>query len=327
MPADVLTAVHSELMDALAAARSTVVVASPYLTGGIALELSSIAKQSPAHWTMLTALDPHAVASGHLSTTGLRALLRAGVDVRTLDRLHAKAYLADNVAFVGSGNLTSAGLGAGTLPNVELTTRLSAPQRAEVGAILQEWRDLATPVNKADLDRADRLAKSLPVALLQPKPAQAASPATQLLIEARSAGLWTKAVYGSWHEQNWSSPDAFFASSKKVRPQFKTGDLALIYVRDYHSCASIVEVTSEAEFAPGVCLAAGWPPTDAERWPWVNRVRERLTVPPEAAVRVTDLGFRANGLENGHRKMSIGEFTAAVRAMTGEQLSPYAPPQ
>lgn len=319
---DVLTRAHPDLIRALSAATTNVRLVSPFLTGDIALELAGIAATSPAKWTLLTALNPRAVAGGFLSTTGLRALAGAGVETFTVGRLHAKTYLTETTGFLGSGNLTAPGLGRAR-PNLELTTRLSDAQLATTHEIVTTWLDAATAITEANLRRAERQAKTVPVVVAVP-PTQSPDDdevATQLLADARHVRLWTKAVYGTFDEHDWTAPDRFVSSSRIGKPQFAPGDLALIYSRDEGACNAIVEITAEAVFDPGVGVADGWPQEDADRWPWVNYVTNRLTVPAERAVRAHDLGFKTQALQAGHREMNLGEFAAAVQILTGTDLT------
>lgn len=319
---DVLARVHPDLVRALTDASSTVRLASPFLSGGVCLELAHLARRSTASWSMLTTLDPHAIASGYLSTTGIRSLMGAGVSVWTLERLHAKTYLADDAGFIGSGNLTASGLGTSSYPNFELTVRLSHQQVLDTTAVLDKWCSLAAFVDEAALREAERRAAKLPVALAPPQSTGADLIAAHLLVDARTVKVWTKAVYGHWVEHDWQRADAFFASSKQGRPRFQVGDLALIYSRDEHACNAVVEVTTEAEYAPQVCLEDGWTEEDAYRWPWVNRVRSRLTVAAKNAVRPVDLGFSSQALEAGHREMNLAEFAAAVSMLSGRESAP-----
>lgn len=124
-----LTTAEPELMAAAKDAADLVALASPFVSIGVAQQLAREATRSVATWSLLTRLDPFAVAGGYLSTDGLRLLLEAGVEVRNAPRLHAKVYLVDReFGIVGSANLTGSGLGGSPNANLELSHRLDPPQ-------------------------------------------------------------------------------------------------------------------------------------------------------------------------------------------------------
>lgn len=52
---------------------------------------------SSRSWTLCTVLDPLAVASGFLSVQGMVLMLDPGVEVRHVDRLHAKCFILGGV--------------------------------------------------------------------------------------------------------------------------------------------------------------------------------------------------------------------------------------
>lgn len=74
-------------------------------------------------------------------------------NLKLLNELHAKLYLADENCLIGSANLTGAALGWSTKPNVEL---LLGAQRAnpEIAALIERLKDAvqATPQMRADIE-------------------------------------------------------------------------------------------------------------------------------------------------------------------------------
>jgi hypothetical protein len=98
-------AVHSRAADwlfaALAETDEDVVLASPYLSYVVARDLANMAEQSSNAWTLYTRLDPMATAGGFLNSDGLMKLMGAGVSVRHVEKLHAKAFLVGQRGFLG----------------------------------------------------------------------------------------------------------------------------------------------------------------------------------------------------------------------------------
>lgn len=71
--------------------------------------------------TVTTRWVPEEVASGVSDLEVLDVCRAAGAELRLLDRLHAKLFVADGrKALVGSANLTARGLGSAVSPNLEL---------------------------------------------------------------------------------------------------------------------------------------------------------------------------------------------------------------
>lgn len=86
---------------------------------------------------------------------------RHGARLDLLDRLHAKIYIADDVALVGSANLTGAALGWSDKPNLELLTTLEV-----TGEAIRQFIDQlveARPASTEERDRVCALASELGV--------------------------------------------------------------------------------------------------------------------------------------------------------------------
>ncbi len=71
-----------------------------------------------------------------------------GANLYCHHKLHAKAYIADNIAVVGSANATNPGLGYSMHSNIELLTETTAgnPDVSGLLAILQNQAVAATPI-------------------------------------------------------------------------------------------------------------------------------------------------------------------------------------
>lgn len=113
---------------------------------------------------LYTRWRPDEVAAG-VSDTGVLALLEArGGRTFLCDPLHAKLFAFDDVALVGSANLTAKALGWGPNPNLELMLEVPA-DTAAVGELERELRRAAVPATAAIAEEVERVA-----ALLQPAP-------------------------------------------------------------------------------------------------------------------------------------------------------------
>ncbi|MDN5563688.1 MAG: hypothetical protein L0G49_07940 [Luteococcus sp.] len=197
---------------------------------------------------------------------------------------------------------------------------LDSDQRAAAHQLMAHWP--ARVVDNHDLHDLRTKSRALTrVASIQDEPLDAASAlqrAEQLLQDARDAGrgLWLKLEYGdpaldNWRRQSW------FASPKKGRPGFRPGDLVFICAKATHDCYGVVEAASEPEHKPGFYAqwCAQYDPESLERWPWVNRTVPRLVPDELMALKLTELGVKGGGLQNGHVRLEFDQFTAGVRAL------------
>lgn len=311
---------HGAVRAGLAAAKSEVRLAAPYMGPGVLARLAHMAEASSASWKALTKLDAASVAHGSLSTQGLRQLLASGVEVRSLTRLHAKLYLGDHsFGLIGSANLTDAGLGGtGGRPNIELGVILDAGQCRAASKHFDDWWGNASLVTEAAISAVEELAKSLPTSVaavdVEEEAPQLLEDANQLLAEARTANLWIKAVYQDEAAADLAWGDgAWFSSSKRGRPSFQVGDLVLVYAKDAHRCSAVVEVTEAPRHDPAFVVSDGRPEEEGERWPWVNDVQVRLKVPSAVGVPLSHLGFTGQSLQGGHKRLGLSEFALAIR--------------
>jgi len=126
-----------ELDERLARARRRVWIVAPYQS------------RVPAQWLarrvapgldgrILVRWDPEALQRGALSAIGLETLVDRGFAVRSVRDLHAKAYVVDDWAYLGSANWTLAALGG---ENLELGVTLTGPDAEALAARVAEWWD------------------------------------------------------------------------------------------------------------------------------------------------------------------------------------------
>lgn len=305
---------------ALASVDGAVVLTSPYISYGVCKRVMDAAQASEHSFTLVTTLDPAAVANGYLSVKGLSLAIRTGVKVLHVARLHAKAFVVGTRAMLGSANLTGSGLGSWPKSNRELGIEVDQATALEMQATIAQWP--ARNVTESDLNDLSAAAKGLTAApRFQSKQLDAASAlhlAEKLLADAREPqrGLWLKLEYGQpsldgWRQESW------FASPKKGKPGFRPGDLVFICAQDTSDCYAIVEVISEPEFQP---LDYGkWTATEdpeaLERWPWINRTKPRLVPSDLMGLTSDEFGIKRQGLQNGHVRLKFDEFTFGVRSL------------
>jgi phosphatidylserine/phosphatidylglycerophosphate/cardiolipin synthase-like enzyme len=97
-----------QILDRLATARTRVWLVSPYLTSE---DLLRAARASVAgSKRLLTRLNGADILAGATDLRLLVSLLGAGVHVHVTEDVHAKVYVIDDWAYVGSANLTTRGL-------------------------------------------------------------------------------------------------------------------------------------------------------------------------------------------------------------------------
>lgn len=304
----------------LEGADGPVLLTSPYLTHDVCAEVADAAKGSPHPFVLVTSLDPSAVANGYLSVKGLKCLLDAGVEVRHAARVHAKCFLVGSRAMLGSANLTGAGLGSSTTPNRELGVVLLAEEARQARRAVEAWP--ARVVTKADLDdllaRSERLTRQSAVQNDELDATTALQLAEQLLADARDVGrgLRLKLEYGEPALDGWRE-DSWFASPKKGKPGFRAGDLVMVCAKDTRDCYAVVEVTDDPEHQPAdyVAWTGEYDPDAAERWPWINRTKPRLVPDELMELKLYELGVSGQGLQNGHVRLQLDQFTAGVRAL------------
>ena len=313
----VVTAADQLLFDHLEHATGDVLLVSPYLSYRVCERLAHLASAVPGAWTLVTCRNVAAVNTGHLNVPGLRRLLGAGVNLEHADQLHAKTYLVgDGFGLIGSANLTERGLGSAGQPNRELGVRLNADEIADTRAIILGWD--RTPITSADLDQLEDEARqwSKPPRTRKQTTKPTISTVDRLIADARDGReLWVKAEYGKRDPQHYQGPSTFASPSPKRRPSFKPGDLAIIYSQGIHACYAVVELTDEPTYDPEFLHSQGASAEDSARWPWISHTIPRLIPESTAEVSSEEIGVSARALQNGHVRIDLAGFTAAVRAL------------
>jgi hypothetical protein len=292
-----------------------VLLASPYVSSDVCRRLAAAAKQSDPRWRLVTCLDPSAVANGYLSVEGLIELERSGVTVSHVDRLHAKTFIVGSRGFLGSANLTGAGLGSSKAANFELGVELGVAQVDGVRRAISTWPSRGVTAN--DLEKLLLQARQL---------TQAEAPASgdldkdsalalmeQLLVDARdeTRTLWLKSEYGEPALEQWRS-EWYFGSPAKGRPSIKPRDLVFICAQT-RDCYAVVEVMSDPEFLPDDYRAERG--EEADRWPWVSRTKPRFVPDALLELKAHELVRSTGGLQNGHIKLKFDQFTNGVRSL------------
>ncbi|MGP4032822.1 hypothetical protein [Pseudarthrobacter sp. 1C304] len=292
-----------------------VFLASPFLSFDVCNRLARAAAPSDSSWQLFTCLGPSAVANGYLSIDGLRELKQSGVTLSHVERLHAKTFIVGSRSFLGSANLTGAGLGSSKAANVELGVDLAGAQVEGVRKAMGKWvsRDVededveklliqAQQLTRADASASDDLDSESALVLVE-----------QLLLDARdtSRTLWLKSEYGAPALDPWRR-DWFFGRPAKGRPSIKTGDLVVICAQT-RDCYAVVEVTSEAELLPDDYREARG--DEADRCPWVSRTVPRFVPDELLELKAHELVRSTGGLQNGHMRLRFDQFTNTVRSL------------
>lgn len=296
------------------------ILTSPYMSYEVCSRIAAAATNSPESWQLVTTLDPSAVANGYLNVQGLMLLLEAGVDVRHVNQLHAKCFVIGSRAMLGSANLTGAGLGSTVRPNRELGIELSSAHASDALAAIASWP--AMTVGRRDLDQLYKESRELTrpdehTSRLPLTTASALFLAERLLADARDPGrtLWLKLEYGEPKLAGWTQ-ESWFASPKKGKPSFDSGDLVFICAKSTRDCYAVVEVVSDPEFQPQDYIESkANDPEQVSRWPWVSRTIPRFVPAHLTGLTHKELGVGGQSLRNGHVKLPFDQFTAGVRAL------------
>lgn len=170
------------LVELLASATQNVLICAPFVkTGVLTRLLQAIPSHVPIRVVTRWLVSEIAVGVSDLEVLDVVAA-REGARLDLLDRLHAKIYVADSVALVGSANLTGAALGWSDRPNLELLTTLPTTneairqffeQLAEARPATIEERDrirgLADALNVPELNLASDAATTGPAVLWLPR--------------------------------------------------------------------------------------------------------------------------------------------------------------
>jgi hypothetical protein len=302
--------------------RSTVWLASPFLTNPAAEWLAGLPASAHGDRRLLVSWDPNSIDTGYLSAHGVDVLRRHGFAVRDLRRLHAKMVIAGSRVYVGSGNLTSYGIDA---TNAEVGVFANGSHATTAGVLFDGWWKEAVPVTNAEIATAQkRLLKKRGRSVdyeAQPghQPPQPERPVPQAWIKSLHYrdGKWTIAP----GQKSWiSDPGKRDSQGKRIyrkdkqeagRPGYKVGDRLCLYFATVMKIPLIVEVTKEPEFAPAYVQKYndGDEPDAGERWPWLTRVKGLRRVSLYKAPDIDYLGIRGPiAWGQPHFKLSPEEY-------------------
>lgn len=171
---------------------------------------------------------------------------------------------------------------------------------------LDELHELAENLTRAARPSSGEMDSVSGLALVEP-----------LLLDARDSdrALWMKSEYGSPALTQWRSEWYFGSPQKgigKGRPRIKPGDLVLICAQT-KDCHAVVEVTSEPEYLPQDYVDELG--CEANRWPWVSRTKPRFVPDELLELKANELVRSTGGLQNGHIRLRLEQFTHAVRPL------------
>lgn len=319
-------------MEGIRKAQSEVLIATPFLSLEVAQEVALAALASTAEKRMfLTALNDRAISGGFLNPKGLRVLSDARFEIRSLRNLHAKVCLVDGSAgILGSGNLTTAGLGGRRRKNLELGVELAKPQAASARKIVAGWWREAKPVNDAVIDRCSKLTPSYGGGAGGGFGSFLYGDETELP-ERRpsgSTGIWLKMLYHHrrrdqpnwWRKVSWISDGRPPPSPQKLvnGPRYKTGDLILFYLVEVggsvRCCPAVAKVTELPRHDPRFVRRNGFP-GDELKWPWVTKIKVIDSTSLEEAPDLEDIEVDPKSTERRGRLVLQPDQLAAARTI------------
>lgn len=281
-------------------AQSELIIAAPFISKGVAAEISRASLAARAGKRMLlTALNEDAVARGYLDPAGLRILAESGFEIRSVRNLHAKFVLVDrDWGVVGSGNLTSKGLAGKRRRNLELGVVLTTTQVVAARKIAMRWWQRSGPVDDKVLSKYIKLERHAGSVrrrsggvgpFIDGEDDGEAIP--DLGRSGRGGGrartgLWLKMLYHHtrrdipdwWRRVEWISDGRPPPSPERLvgGPRYRVGDLMVFYLLEKRGpvrcCPAVAEVESATEYSPEF-VAANGAPGDELQWPWVTKVK------------------------------------------------------
>jgi hypothetical protein len=333
----------ADMAAALKQARTSISIATPFLSRSVAGHLVRAADESVARRRrLLTALNDQAVAGGYLSIDGIEDFVAANFEVRSLRNLHAKVLITDtHWALIGSGNLTEAGSNG---RNAELGVVLS-PQQARDAARLHfdRWWKAAEPLDMSYMKTLRKRARPSAPEKRRRKGrggiyrSNAGVDLTDLRTNKLNSGYWLKTQYYSadrakashWKGRTWVSdghterPDG---GKPLYEPTYKVGEHLVIYlIRGPRSaCPAIVRVTTPAEYDPDL-VAEQDSPEAAERWSWVTWVEALRAIDLSEAPELKDLGVASRSVgQHGHIHLDRAQYRKALDSIPRIDQSPLA---
>jgi hypothetical protein len=316
-------------------ARTSVTLVSPFLSFDIAAAIADRATLSPAtDLRMITAIDGELVGSAYLDVRGLRVLANAGFQLRSIPNLHAKVTLVDRAwCLVGSGNLTSSGLGGGARANVELGVVLNQRLTKEADQLVEQWWSDAKEIEPAHLEVLEKQqvtrprGRGLVVGEPLPVPRDRVVEASRAVREPSRTTRqhWVKAMYYDeatdrprwWTKATWINDrhlPPVGGGQVRRRPGYRKDDLIVLYLKEPQACPAIYEVVKEPAYRPK--FVARYAPGDEDRWGWVTKVRVVASIRDiNDAPGLSVTGKTGRALQNGFVRLSDEAFDQARRAI------------
>lgn|GEM_PF-2784770 len=320
-------------------AQAELVIAAPFLSSGVAAEISRASLAARAKSRMLlTALNDDAVARGYLDPAGLRLLAESGFEIRSIRNLHAKFALVDREwGVIGSGNLTTRGLAGKRRRNLELGVVLTTPQVVAARRIAMRWWRLSGPVDEKALSKSERLAGSRRSGwrrrggvgpFLYGEDEDESIPdlgRRDKQGNRKRTGLWLKMLYHHtrrddpnwWRRVKWVSDGRPPPSADRLvgGPRYEIGDLLIFYLLEkggsVRCCPAVAEVQSEPRYEPEFVAENAFP-GDELQWPWVTNVKVLDSISLDDAPRLADLEVAPQSVrQQGRIVLEAGQFEAA----------------
>ena len=150
------------LLSHVASARSSLLLCAPFIKAPVLARVLR-AVGNGVDVDVVTRWHAREVAAGVSDLEAFDVVgARPGTRLRLLDRLHAKLYVADGRALLGSANLTATALGWCDAPNLETLTEV--PGDADAVRRCVAALDGARPATTAERDRVRAAADAAPAA-------------------------------------------------------------------------------------------------------------------------------------------------------------------
>jgi hypothetical protein len=322
------------MMTALRSAKTSIVIATPFLSRSVAGHIVRAADEGLARQRrIITALNDSAVAGGYLSIDAIEEFISGEFQVKSLRNLHAKVLITDGSwGLIGSGNLTEAGSNGG---NAELGIVLSTKQAHQAQHdFFERWWQAAEPIDLAYM-RSLRKREQPKAPEKQRRKGRGGiyKPRSEIDLpdlrdNARESGYWLKTQYYSevraqasyWKGRTWVSDrhtERIGGGEPLLRPTYKGGEHLVIYLTrgPRKGCPAIVRVVAPPEYAPDL-VADQDSPESAERWGWVTWVDVLHSTNLSDAPQLSDLGIAPRSVgQHGHIHINRTQYRRAQEAI------------
>jgi hypothetical protein len=144
----------------------------------------------PKECLLVTDVSEDRVKAGATSASGVSKLLKRGVDVRSRPGLHAKVYVFDNVAFIGSANASESSQAL-----AEAAVMVTAPAEVvRARRFVRSWSNESTPMSELLMRQLRSLEPKRGFGSPLPKRFADSVRARRQPVFLNGAGLWLDAV-------------------------------------------------------------------------------------------------------------------------------------